>query len=234
MNTNEPMIVNCEDRGRIFADGTEQDWAALEVHAANCEICAGEIRAWLSLSAAAQELRDYGETPGLWLKIRKELADQAEKNQRSSQRWGWLRFWQTTPDQRHLGWQTVLAGAFAIVLAVSLAWVYVHRSGSTNSPVASSSPLLKDSALAEVERTEKAYEHAIEKLAQEAKPQLENPATPLLTSYHEKLLVIDSAIDDLRAQAGMNPSNAHLRRQLLAMYEEKQQTLEDVLEAKPQ
>ena len=40
------------------------------------------------------------------------------------------------------------------------------------------------------------------------------------------------AIDDLRAQAGGNPSNAHLRYQLLAMYQEKQRTLEEVLEAK--
>jgi hypothetical protein len=44
--------------------------------------------------------------------------------------------------------------------------------------------------------------------------------------------VLDSAINDLRAQAGMNPSNAHLRQQLLAMYQEKQQTLEDILEEK--
>ncbi|MGB6667570.1 MAG: hypothetical protein WBE73_04450, partial [Candidatus Acidiferrum sp.] len=72
----------------------------------------------------------------------------------------------------------------------------------------------------------------IDKLAAQAKPQLENPATPLQANYKEKLLVLDSAISDLRAQAGLNPSNAQLREQLLAMYQEKQQTLEDVLEEK--
>jgi len=46
------------------------------------------------------------------------------------------------------------------------------------------------------------------------------------------LLVLDSAIADLRAQAGLNPSNAQLRYQLLAMYQEKQHTLEEVLEAR--
>src|SRR5437773_2297356 len=66
----------------------------------------------------------------------------------------------------------------------------------------------------------------------EAKPQLDNPATPLLANYHEKLLVLDSAIADLRAQAGLNPSNAQLRYQLLAMYQEKQRTLEEILEAR--
>jgi hypothetical protein len=30
----------------------------------------------------------------------------------------------------------------------------------------------------------------------------------------------------------MNPSHAHVRQQLLAMYQEKQQTLEDILEEK--
>jgi hypothetical protein len=73
---------------------------------------------------------------------------------------------------------------------------------------------------------------AIDKLAAEAQPQLENPATPLLANYHEKLIVLDSGIADLRAQAGINPSNAQLRYQLLAMYQEKQHTLEEVLEAR--
>ena len=53
-----------------------------------------------------------------------------------------------------------------------------------------------------------------------------------MANYREKLQVLNSAIDDLRAQAGQNPSNAHLRYQLLAMYQEKQKTLEEVLEAR--
>jgi hypothetical protein len=68
-------------------------------------------------------------------------------------------------------------------------------------------------------------------LAAGASPQL-NADTPLMASYREKLLVLDSAIADLHAQAGENPSNAHLHYQLLAMYQAKQQTLEDVLETK--
>jgi hypothetical protein len=73
---------------------------------------------------------------------------------------------------------------------------------------------------------------AIDKLALQAKPQLETPDTPLMASYREKLQVLDSAISDLQAQAGQNPSNAHLRHQLLAMYQEKERTLEQVLEEK--
>jgi hypothetical protein len=92
--------------------------------------------------------------------------------------------------------------------------------------------LLKSKALTDVERAESAYVQAIDKLAAEAKPQIDNPATPLLANYREKLFVLDSAINDLRAEAGKNPSNAHLRYELLAMYQEKQRTLEEVLEEK--
>jgi hypothetical protein len=53
-----------------------------------------------------------------------------------------------------------------------------------------------------------------------------------MANYREKLLVLDSAIADLKSQAGINPANGHLRRQLLAMYQEKQDTLEQILEAK--
>jgi hypothetical protein len=92
--------------------------------------------------------------------------------------------------------------------------------------------LLKNSALAEVERTERDYMKAIDKLATEAKPELDSPSTPLMASYKEKLIVLDSAIDELRMEAGRNPSNAHLRYELLAMYQEKQETLQDILETK--
>ncbi len=130
-----------------------------------------------------------------------------------------------------LSWQLAAAGAFALLLLASGGWLYRTQ---VNHPTTSASqnPLLHSKALGEVERAEAAYVQAIDKLDVEAKPQLDNPDTPLLANYREKLQVLDSAIDDLRAQTGMNPSNAHLRYQLLAMYQEKQRTLEEVLETK--
>jgi len=115
-----------------------------------------------------------------------------------------------------------------LVLAISGGYLYTHR---TVSPADPANRLLKTKALAEVERTEREYMTAIDKLGAEAGPQL-GTDTPLMASYREKLLVLDSAIADLRVQAGENPSNAHLRHQLLAMYQEKQQALQDVLETK--
>jgi hypothetical protein len=219
------MNIKCEDRDRVFENGTPAEWAAFEAHSASCALCAEELRSWKALSVAAKELRDYSDTPSLWPRIGRALTEEAVAKNKRAERWGWL----SLGFGLSLGWQTAAAAAMVLILTVSAGWIYVHRS----IPVASGDQsLLKSPALAEVERTQTAYEQAIDKLAAEAKSELENPATPLQASYREKLLVLDSAINDLRAQAGMNPSNAHLRQQLLAMYQEKQQTLEDILEEK--
>src|SRR5216683_7176856 len=218
------MNVTCSDRERIFEDGTPTEWAALEAHASSCPLCAEEIRAWKSLSLAAKELRDYSGSPSFWPQIERALAEDAVRIAQRSERKSWFLFLPSFSP----AWQTALAGAFLLVLTISGGWLVTHRPDRTRD---NDKSLLMSSALKEVERAETAYEQAIDKLAAKTKPQLENSATPLLANYHEKLLVLDSAITELRAQAGMNPSNAQLRYQLLAMYQEKQRTLEEVLEA---
>jgi hypothetical protein len=221
------MTVTCNDRDRIFEDGTPTEWLALEAHAAGCPACAEELRAWKALSMAAQEMRDYTESPALWARIERALGEEAARRTQRAGREGWFSFLQNIP----VGWQAALAGACVLILTISVVWNYVRRPDRT--PVSDQS-LLKSAALKNVEDAEAAYVQAIDKLAAEARPQLETPATPLLANYHEKLVLLDSAIADLRAQAGMNPSNAQLRRQLLAVYQEKQQTLEEVLEVRQQ
>jgi hypothetical protein len=221
------MNVNCKDRERIFEDGTPREWAALETHAANCVLCAEEIRGWKSLSMAAQELRDYTESPALWARIERALI---EEDARKTERAGRNRWFSFLPAIS-LGWQTALAGAFLLILTVSAGWMILRQ---PRYPASSDPSLLKSQALLDVESAETAYVKAIDKLAAETEQQLDNPATPLLANYREKLQVLDSAIGDLRAQAGLNPSNAQLRSQLLAMYQEKQHTLQEVLEAKQQ
>jgi hypothetical protein len=214
------MNITCADRDRIFMDGSAEEWAALEQHAESCAECSEELRAWKSISIAAQELRDYKEDQALWAKIEASL----RQNERRHGFWTRLEFWRAFP----IGWQAALAGALVLALALSGVYLFVQR----NTPGNASDKLLKNSALAEVERTEHDYMKAIDKLAADAKPQLDSSSSPLMASYREKLTVLDSAIDELRAEAGENPSNAHLRYQLLAMYQEKQETLREVLETK--
>jgi len=218
------MNITCHDRERIFLDGSPEEWAAFEQHASACAACAEELRAWKGLSTAAHEMRDYQESPALWARIETSLREQQAAPAPRKGFWSAFDFW------RHVSpaWQSALAAAMVLTLAVSGGYFYTHR---TVSPADPANKLLKTKALAEVERTEREYMSAIDKLGAEAGPQLSSD-TPLMASYREKLLVLDSAIADLRIQAGENPSNAHLRYQLLAMYQEKQQTLQDVLETK--
>src|ERR1700755_913935 len=204
------MNVNCSDRDSIFEDGTPAQWAALEAHAATCAACAEEVRAWKALSVAAAEMRDHSPSPALWSRIETALAANAAPAKAPSLRdqiSAWLGF--------SLSWEMAAVSAFAVLLLVSGGLIYRHQTvmPTTTKPttLAQQDPLLKSKALGDVEKAETAYVQAIDKLAADAKPQLDKPETPLMASYREKLQVLDSAIDDLRAQAGQNPSNAHLR-----------------------
>jgi hypothetical protein len=218
------MNLMCNDRERIFLDGSPAEWAALEEHAAACPVCAEEIRAWKALSTAAGELRDYRRDLQLWAKIESSLQENETPRgtrQGLSEKLGFY-------GGLNLGWQTALAGALVVTLTITGFFLYRERTVVD----IGQGRLLRNSALAEVERTERDYTKAIDRLAEDAKPELDSPATPLMASYKEKLIVLDSAIDELRSEAGGNPSNAHLRYQLLAMYQEKQETLQEVLETK--
>ena len=90
-------------------------------------------------------------------------------------------------------------------------------------------PLMSNQTMKEVEQAESNYLVSIEKLSRLAEPRMANPATPLLVSYREKIQLLDSAIGDLRGQLEGNRFNTHLRKELLAMYQEKKRTLEEVV-----
>ena len=220
------MQIKCEDRERIFLDGSAAQWAGLELHAASCAECAKELSAWKALSVAAAELRDDRESLTLWPRIAQALAQGGKTSVVRSPWLERLSFWRT----HSMGWQTALLGTGVLLMALTAGYIYVHTRPAVSD---AHNPLLKDRALAEVERTERDYMKAIDKLASQAKPQLDTTDSPLMANYREKLIMLDSAIDELRMQAGQNPSNAHLRYELLAMYREKQATLQEVLESKP-
>ncbi len=217
------MNVTCNDRDRILRDAEPAALTALEAHAASCPACALELREWNELGRAARELRATWDSPALWPRIHQALAAQA-----------------VSPKMFHVKhfeflrgfafhWQAVAAALVLLALTGSGAWLLLRRPFEPP-PTATASPFLKSDALAEVERAEAAYIQAINKLAAEARPRIENPATPLLASYREKLLVVDAAIADLRAHMDQNRSNAHLRAELTSLLQEKKETLEAILQ----
>ena len=93
--------------------------------------------------------------------------------------------------------------------------------------------LLTEDALAAIERSEQQYIRAIDDLTRLAAPRLDMPDSPLLVNLRERLEVIDAAIAEYRAEIARNRFNAHLRQQLLWIYQEKRRTLEQVQEYAP-
>lgn len=219
------MIVECKDLDRILRDAEPAELAALEAHGTQCRACAQELAAWRSISIAARQMQKTWESPALWPRIEKALEAEDQTARRLRARWklgGWGLF--------VAAWRTALATGILIVVAASTVWLMRRHQENTNfSTHVGDSQLLSDSARSEVERAERAYLRAIDKLATEAQPRLDGPATPLLASYREKLIVLDAAIADLRGNIEQNQSNTHLRMELAAMYREKRETLEAVI-----
>ena len=82
----------------------------------------------------------------------------------------------------------------------------------------------------EVQLAESAYARSIEKLSAVAGESLQKSPTPLADAYREKLVLLDSAIADLKANVEHNRYNVYLQTQLASLYREKQKTLQEWLE----
>lgn len=191
-------------------------------HADECTACRDELRAWDAIGEAAPALRKEWPSPDLRERIRASLLAEARPARRVRP-WAWAS----------------LAAAASLVLALGALWF--PQPGPSPSPAASTEVadvtppaidegrrLLTEQALAEVEKAEEAYVRSIDALSRLAAPQLQQ-RSPILANYREKLLVLDTAIADCRAQVERNRFNAHVRLELLAAYRAKQQTLESLL-----
>lgn len=218
------MNVTCNDRDHILRDAKPVELAALEAHAASCPACALELREWDELSRAAHELRDAWDSPALWPRIHEGVTNQTVRPKMFHVKH--FEFWRSFLFH----WQAAAVAFLLLALTGSGAWLVWRSSHVVPPQPVGASPFLKGDALAEVERAEAAYIQAINKLATQAQPRLENPGTPLLAGYREKLLVIDAAIADLRAGIDQNRSNAHLRAELTSLLQEKKETLEAILQ----
>jgi hypothetical protein len=243
------MIVSCKDLDRILERQDAAELAAMEAHAIGCDSCREQLALEREISAAARGMQGSWESPELWPRIQARLA--AEPKPIASSWKSWLTF-----ESWGLSWQAVAATAALALLAVTSAWLLTQNQAgptptelSTSQPPANTVPgantsetpvqpaavrspqrLLTDEALAEVQRAETAYIASIERLSRLAAPKLQSAESPLLVNYREKLLVLDSAIAECRAQLDQNRFNAHLRNELLSIYQMKQATLTEVLQ----
>lgn len=218
-----PDSPDCKNRERVLREQDPEALAALERHAQACAECAEELRARKQISAAARGMRRNWESPLLWPRIERALVAESVAAGQGSKRWtwtGWFLDWRR--------WQVAAALAAVLGLSVWGASRWLHRP-SVAVTSHDQRRLLTEQALTDVEKSQAAYETSIRKLAAVAAPKIESPATPRLESYREKLLLLDEAIAECRAQIAQNRGNPELRRELLSAYGEKQRTLEQLV-----
>lgn len=190
----------------FLASGDDASMHAAAIHAAGCSECAGELADWNDLSATARELRTTWNSDTLWPRIERKL-----RNERRAASFRWMQ----------------VAAAVVITIGLGLMAAFALRAHKEEQDF--QKRIFVDNALNEVEKAERDHVAAIDKLEKLADPKLQEPASPLMVNYKEKLVLLDDAIAECQTNIERNRRNAHLRRQLLAIYGEKQQTLQDVL-----
>jgi hypothetical protein len=211
------MKLDCADLERVLREDDPEAMAAIAVHAEGCEACREQLRQWSEISAAAATLHRSWESPRLWTRIEAALEDESRRRPVGA----------LHALGRH--WLAAAATLTIAVLGVSAARLLLRESESARSTSSEAEmKLLTERALGDVEAAEAAYVRSIDALARLAAPRLQAADSPLLMSYREKLVLIDAAIAECRAQIERNRFNAHLRQELLAIYQEKQRTLQQL------
>jgi hypothetical protein len=204
-NPGDEMTIDCKDLDNLLLEGDPFSMQRAAEHAADCPACMQTLTDWNEISDTASGMRTTWQSDMLWPRIERSIKQERARSAANV-------------------WQ--IAAAILIVVGLgAFAWL-AHRRAER---IEFDQSILRVAAVDEVERAEKAHVVAIDRLEQLTDPKLENAATPLMVSYKEKLMMLDDAIAECQSNIQHNRQNAHLRKQLLAMYSEKQRTLQDVV-----
>jgi hypothetical protein len=197
------MIFQCQDLDRALA--TPELMPDAREHARDCPRCAEQLFLWAEISRVAPQLHEEWENPALWPRIQSALASSPVGHR-------------PIPIRR---WTLAAAAVLTIALALSQPW---------RSAAPQTRDFLTQDALREVQQAEAAYSRSIDRLSALAGPGLDQSPSPLAAVYREKLLVLDSAIGDLKQNVEGNRYNVYLQGQLASLYREKQRTLREWME----
>jgi len=195
------MTITCERIDDLLFEGDAASMALAEQHANKCASCREKLDDWNDISATAKSLHTTWENEMLWPRIQRAM-------------------------KPTFNWMRIAAALFLTIGLSASVWYAAHvRTHDKQFDQA----ILRATALDDVERAEKAHVDAINKLEKLTASKLDEPQTPILVSYKEKLMMLDDAIAECQTSIDQNRQNAQVRKQLLAIYSEKQRTLQDVL-----
>jgi len=206
------MNFDCSRLDDALREDDPELMAAAREHAASCEACRLQLQSWGEISVAARELHHEWESPGLWDRIEASLPARPSRFRLS-----------------YPGWRLFASAAAVLLLTVSSLWL-ILRPAAPRPVTTASRQFLTEQALQEVQVSEAAYVRSIDRLAKIAEPVLDQSPSPLVANYREKLTVLDAAIADLKDNLERNRLNARLSTELVSLYQEKQKTLQEVLQ----
>jgi len=199
------MNITCETFDNLLFEGDAFSMQVAAQHAKSCQACAEKLASWKEISNTARGMHTTWSNDMLWPRIERVIRTEEQKSRG--------RVWQ-------------IAAALLIFATLGgVAWKAHQKMRAAEFDNA----ILRASTVDQVEAAEKAHITAIDQMEKIAEPKLEDASTPLMVSYKEKLMLLDDAIAECQTNIDRNRQNAHLRRQLLAIYSEKQRTLQEVL-----
>jgi hypothetical protein len=199
------MNITCETFDNLLFEGDAFSMQVAAQHAKSCQGCAEKLAAWNEISNTASGMHTTWSNDMLWPRIARAI--RAEKQQSR------VRLWQ------------IAAALLLFATLGGVAWRVQQKMRAAEFDNA----IMRASSIDQVETAEKAHIAAIDQLQKLAEPKLDDASTPLMVSYKEKLMLLDDAIAECQTNIDRNRQNAHLRKQLLAIYSEKQRTLREVL-----
>ena len=218
------MKAGCRDLERALSGADPALREAFEAHAAGCPDCDRELSEWRRIGEAARDLRRSWDSPDLLPRIRQALAEESTRTAAAPD----------ASEVRASRWRWLPPVSIAALFLIATAGLWVFRNSAGREPLTehwktTKAPILTDAAIDEVDRAEQAYLASIDKLSKLAQPALAGATSPVLVNYREKLTVLDAAIAELKTSVDQNRGNTHLRRELLAVYQEKQRTLQSLM-----
>lgn len=200
------MNIQCSQLDDLLFDASPLAMETAARHAEECAGCAERLASWNDLTSTAQSMQMTWTNDLLWPRIERALRQEQRRPT------AWLR-----------------NAAAAAILTLTLGGTMFYALRVQTHDAAFDRKIIGISALDDVERAEREHIAAIDKLERLAESKLDDAESPLLVSYKEKLMLLDDAIAECETNIQRNRQNAHLRKQLLSMYTDKQQTLQDVL-----
>ena len=198
------MTIHCTQLDNLLIEGDAYSMEIAERHAETCATCAATLASWKDISQTARGMQTTWQNDMLWPRIERSI--RAEK-------------------RRMPAWMTIAASFAIFALIGVMAWTASLKIKANRFE----REIVNAAKIDAVRDAEQKHREAIAALEEQAEDTLDDPSTPLLVSYKEKLMLLDDAIAQCETAIQQNRRNAHLRKQLQAMYSEKQRTLQEVL-----